>query len=98
MHGANPPLLRIGRKLEVQPRIIHRADDIRLPLVDRPFHRPLDAQEEPDLPKNREETDDREIRGLESVIAVAPNLHRRVLAADRLCNPLDVKDARFLPG
>ena len=52
VYGANSPLLRVSRKLEVQPGIVYRAYDIRLPFINRALHRPRDTQEVEELLEN----------------------------------------------
>ena len=77
VNGPDTLLFRVGREFEIHPGIIYRADDIGLPVVDRPFHRLLDVQEISDARYDRHKSHNGEIRRLKAVVAVPANFVTR---------------------
>ena len=92
VHRADPLRLRVRRELQVQARIVDRADDVGPPRVDRARHRPLDADEEEKFLQHRPEAHHGKIRRAEAVVAIAAHLVR---AEKRLQAP-GVEEARLL--
>ena len=96
MDGPNAPRLRVRRKLQVHPRIVNRADDIRTPLVNRPFHRPFDTQEIENLLEDLTDAHDAEVRSLEAIVAVAADFRAWTRLQEFRTDAVRIEDARLL--
>ena len=98
MNRTAAPSLRVSGKFEIHPGIIHRTDNIRLPLADRPLHRLLDAEKIENLLEHLSNAHHGQIVDPEAVVSIAADLGLRPTPQDLRANLIRIENTRFLTG